>query len=136
MLGLRLVMPLVNNWPDYGGMAQYVDWFLGLSDDTENAGRLMLLGPTGAFVGDASLSTRDMRIAVKALAAAKALTDATRGMELPGDVPLDAELEADLEEYCIGLDTDYLFGLAAQDQAAAVAEFDEITSDVEGDGTL
>ena len=33
-LGLRLVLPLVNNWPDYGGMAQYVDWFLGLSDDS------------------------------------------------------------------------------------------------------
>ncbi|MFE1357316.1 hypothetical protein ACFW6T_35675, partial [Kitasatospora phosalacinea] len=29
-LGLRLVLPLVNNWPDYGGMQQYVSWFLGL----------------------------------------------------------------------------------------------------------
>ncbi len=33
-LGLRLVLPLVNNWPDYGGMAQYVSWFRGLPDDT------------------------------------------------------------------------------------------------------
>jgi mannan endo-1,4-beta-mannosidase len=33
-LGIRLVMPFVNNWPDYGGMAQYVTWFLGLSDDS------------------------------------------------------------------------------------------------------
>jgi mannan endo-1,4-beta-mannosidase len=33
-LGIRLVLPLVNNWPDYGGMQQYVRWFLGLSDDT------------------------------------------------------------------------------------------------------
>lgn len=33
-LGLRLVLPLVNNWPDYGGMAQYVSWFLNLSDDS------------------------------------------------------------------------------------------------------
>jgi hypothetical protein len=110
--------------------------FLGLSDDTDNAGRIMLLGPTGAFVGDASLSTRDMQIAIKALAAAKALAEATRGMDLPGDAPLDAELEAELEEYCIGLDADYLFGLAEQDQATAVAEFDQITSDIEGDGTL
>lgn len=30
-LGLRLVLPLTNNWPDYGGMAQYVQWFRGLS---------------------------------------------------------------------------------------------------------
>lgn len=33
-LGLRLVLPLVNNWPDYGGMPQYVTWFLGLPDDS------------------------------------------------------------------------------------------------------
>lgn len=33
-LGIRLVLPLVNNWPDYGGMQQYVSWFLGLSDDS------------------------------------------------------------------------------------------------------
>lgn len=33
-LGLRLVLPLVNNWPDYGGMQQYVKWFLGLPDDS------------------------------------------------------------------------------------------------------
>jgi mannan endo-1,4-beta-mannosidase len=25
-LGIRLVLALVNNWPDYGGMAQYVKW--------------------------------------------------------------------------------------------------------------
>jgi mannan endo-1,4-beta-mannosidase len=33
-LGIRLVLPLVNNWPDYGGMQQYVKWFLGLDDDS------------------------------------------------------------------------------------------------------
>jgi mannan endo-1,4-beta-mannosidase len=33
-LGIRLVLPLVNNWPDYGGMQQYVRWFLGLPDDS------------------------------------------------------------------------------------------------------
>lgn len=33
-LGLRLVLPLVNNWPDYGGMRQYVSWVLGLPDDS------------------------------------------------------------------------------------------------------
>ena len=33
-LGLRLVLTLVNNWPDYGGMQQYVKWFLGLDDDS------------------------------------------------------------------------------------------------------
>lgn len=33
LLGLRLVLTLTNNWPDYGGMPQYVQWFLGLEDD-------------------------------------------------------------------------------------------------------
>lgn len=37
-LGLRLVLPLVNNWPDYGGMKQYVSWFLGLEDDSYGDG--------------------------------------------------------------------------------------------------
>ena len=37
-LGIRLVLALVNNWPDYGGMAQYVKWFLGLPDDSYGAG--------------------------------------------------------------------------------------------------
>ncbi|MFE0464092.1 cellulase family glycosylhydrolase [Kitasatospora sp. NPDC058965] len=37
-LGLRLVLPLVNNWPDYGGMRQYVQWFLGLPDDSYGDG--------------------------------------------------------------------------------------------------
>jgi mannan endo-1,4-beta-mannosidase len=31
------VLPLVNNWPDYGGMQQYVAWFLGLPDDSYGA---------------------------------------------------------------------------------------------------
>lgn len=32
-LDLRLVLALTNNWPDYGGMPQYVTWFLGLPND-------------------------------------------------------------------------------------------------------
>jgi mannan endo-1,4-beta-mannosidase len=34
LLGIRLVLTLTNNWPDYGGMQQYVQWFLGLDDDS------------------------------------------------------------------------------------------------------
>jgi hypothetical protein len=106
--------------------------FLGLSGDTDNACRLMLLGPTGTFVADASLSTRDMQIAVKALAAAKALTEATRGLNVPGDADLDPVLEQDFEEYCIGLDPEFLMDLAAEDPNSAVAAFDEITSQWDG----
>ena len=107
--------------------------FLGLSDDTDNAGRLMLLGPTGQFVGDASLSTRDMQIAIKALAAAKALVEATRPLSVPADAPLDPQLEADFEEHCIGLDPEFLMQLAEEDPNSAVAAFDEITSLTDGE---
>lgn len=108
--------------------------FIGLSGDTDNAGRIMLLGPTGAFVGDATLSVRDMQIAIKALEAAQALIEATQGLDLPGDAPLDPALENELEEYCIGLDTDELMELAAQDPSSAVAAFDQITSQDEDGG--
>jgi mannan endo-1,4-beta-mannosidase len=37
-LGLKLVLPLVNNWPDFGGMQQYVAWHLGLPDDSYGGG--------------------------------------------------------------------------------------------------
>lgn len=37
-LGIRLVLALVNNWPDYGGMQQYVKWFLNLPDNTYSTG--------------------------------------------------------------------------------------------------
>lgn len=33
-LGIRLVLALVNNWADFGGMQQYVQWFLNLPDDS------------------------------------------------------------------------------------------------------
>lgn len=36
-LGIRLVLQLVNNWPAYGGMQQYVKWFLDLEDDSYGA---------------------------------------------------------------------------------------------------
>jgi len=35
-LGLRLVLTLTNNWSAYGGMGQYVSWFLGLPNDAES----------------------------------------------------------------------------------------------------
>jgi mannan endo-1,4-beta-mannosidase len=37
-LGIKLVLALTNNWPDYGGMQQYVKWFLNLPDDSYTTG--------------------------------------------------------------------------------------------------
>lgn len=111
-----------------GLLVDLIAGFLGLSDDTENAGRILVLGPTGTFIGDVKLSKRDVQIATQALMAAQALTEATRGMNLPGDTHVDPALENELEEHCIGLDTDMLMDLAAQDPNRAVAAFDEITA--------
>ena len=32
-LGIRLILPLVNHWPDFGGMDRYVEWFRAASRD-------------------------------------------------------------------------------------------------------
>ncbi|WP_329474271.1 hypothetical protein OIE75_40880 (plasmid) [Streptomyces sp. NBC_01723] len=105
----------------------FMEQLLGLSDDTDTAGRIILLGPTGEFAGEASLSARDLEIATKALAAARAFTEATKDIELPADAVLDPVVEQDFEEYCIGLDTDYLMDLAAHDPRKAVHAFDLVT---------
>lgn len=41
--------------------------FLALSDDATVAGRIILLGPTGSIIGDASLATQDIEAAADAL---------------------------------------------------------------------
>lgn len=41
--------------------------FLALSDDTDVAGRIILLGPTGSIVGDATLAGPDIEAAADAL---------------------------------------------------------------------
>lgn len=123
------------------------------TDGAETAVRLTIRTGTGDFIGDIPLT--DM--------AGEALTDTVRSLAnlaekpaaLPYDSPVEFELtdqaaavdpgvtpgmdridpilEAELEEYCIGLDTDFLVQMAAQDPKAAVAAFDEITSDVDGE---
>lgn len=74
--------------------------FLALSDDTEVAGRIIVLGPTGSIVGDATLAASDIEAATDALINLNRqradIAEATR----PAD-PLP-ELDAD--------DTDEFFG--------------------------
>ncbi|MGQ4437881.1 hypothetical protein ACN6LI_003246 [Streptomyces violaceoruber] len=127
----------------------FMEQILNLSQDTDIAGRIMLLGPTGEFIGDASLSPADLEAATRFLAqgnAAKAAHEDTVPPAPVPTVPVDPALEAELEEYCIGLDTDFLMGLAADDPRRAVAAFDlvwepapkeqiqaEDTSDWDGD---
>lgn len=118
--------------PQEAALFDMLTEIVSLSDDTENAGRIMVLGADGQFIGDAVLSARDITIATKALAAARAFTEAAQGIEFPADAALDPVLEQDLEEHCIGLDTDFLMDLATQDPNSAVAAFDEITTQWDG----
>lgn len=118
--------------PQEAALFDMLTELVGLSDDTENAGRIMFLGPNGQFVGDAVLSARDIAIATKALAAARAFTEATKGIEFPADATLDPVLEQDFEQHCVGLDPEFLMDLASEDPNSAVAAFDEITAQSDG----
>jgi len=118
--------------PQEAALFDMLTEIVGLSDDTENAGRIMVLGPDGKFIGDAALSPRDILIATKALAAARAFTEAAKGIAFPADATLDPVLEQDFEEYCLGLDPDFLMDMAAEDPNSAVAAFDEITTQSDG----
>jgi hypothetical protein len=112
----------------------FLEQILNLSQDTDIAGRIMLLGPTGEFIGDASLSPADLDNATRFLAQGNAAKEATGQAAAPAlvpTVPVDPALETELEEHCIGLDTDFLMQLAAEDPRKAVAAFDEITEEGE-----
>jgi hypothetical protein len=103
----------------------------------DNALMVTLRLPNGRYVGDVWLSAPDV----------ESLTDASMGIGMiragaeqhaanKPAVPVDAFLEAELEEYCIGLDTEHLFTMAAEDPSAAVAAFDQYTDgiDIDQDG--
>jgi hypothetical protein len=128
--------------PDEQRLLDLYHQIIALSDDETVAGRFILLGPDGVIVAHGSLAARDIEAATDALASVNAASSASEestGHAVYAALPkvhIDQALENELEEYCIGLDTDHLIGLAAQDRAAAVAEFDEITSDIDADGDL
>ena len=86
--------------------------------------RVILRTPDGEYLGETVLSTRAANEAanVVSCAAAYPLTK-TR-------TPIEEYLEAEIDEYTIGLDTDYLMSLS--DPREAVAAFDAITADEDG----
>lgn len=104
----------------------------------DQAVRLTIRSANGDYIGEVRLPQRG----------AEALTDAVSAVAdyaaaMPADYEANAKprtadntvidplLEQDLEEHCIGLDTDYLMSVAAQDPHQAVAAFDEITREGE-----
>jgi hypothetical protein len=102
-----------------------------LTGDTDHpvGARLSLRAGDGRLVGgDAILSEK----AIHALLDAVKAVNAYASQDVP-DEGIDPLLEADFEEYCIGLPVEHLLALAAQDPKQAVADFDAATSDVDGE---
>ncbi|MEU5660102.1 hypothetical protein ABZ802_31465 [Streptomyces sp. NPDC047737] len=83
--------------------------------------RITLRTPDGEYLGEALLSIRAANESANSVSVA-----AEYALNKPVDpaATIPAYLEAELEEYSIGLDTDYLVSLDSRD---AVAAFDEIT---------
>lgn len=48
-------------------LAELLHQFLALSDDDDNAGRIILRGPNGEYIGESKLSARDIAAATTAL---------------------------------------------------------------------
>ncbi len=122
--------------PEELALLKLYEQFLKLSNDTQIAGRFILLGPDGAVVATGSLAGRDIEAATAALTslndAKTATEESTRPDPFTPTVALDPALEAEFEEHCIGLDPEFLMDLAEQDPNRAVAAFDDITSQWDG----
>lgn len=121
--------------PDEQRIIDFHQQLIALSDSTEVAGRYILLGPDGTPVANGTLSAADLETATDALTsvnAYRAATDESTDLPPVPTVDLDPGLEAELEEYCIGLDAEFLMDLASQDTNSAVAAFDEITAQWDG----
>lgn len=56
-----------NPSPEELRLAELHDQFLALSDDQDNAGRIIFRGPNGQYVGEVKLSARDVKRATIAL---------------------------------------------------------------------
>ena len=55
--GLRVILPLVNNWQDYGGMAQYVQWSTGAAIPDADAANTAWRTYKNAFYTDPAAQT-------------------------------------------------------------------------------
>lgn len=58
--------------PENLALAELLNQFLALSDDQDNAGRIIFRGPNGEYIGEAKLSPRDVEAATEALTSVNA----------------------------------------------------------------
>lgn len=79
--------------------------FLCLSDSTEHAGTLILIGPKGSIVGDCTLSATDIEAATDALLKLNVQrTDASDPAAAP--LPADDDITDEVADAMAGFDTD------------------------------
>ena len=99
-----------------------------LADPTQPAAlRITIRSAEGDYIGDIALPAPGAGHATQAVSAVADYAERTPTDFAPTGI--DPFLEAELEEYCIGLDTDLLVSM---DPREAVAAFDEVTG--YGDG--
>ena len=87
-------------------LAGLLDQFMKLSDDKDNAGRVIFRGPHGEYIGEATLSARDIEAATDALDSLNAyrtdMEEATRPVApLPVD---DSVTEAEMADVLAGFE--------------------------------
>jgi hypothetical protein len=99
--------------------------FLGLSDDTDVAGRIVLLGPNGAIVGDCTLSADDIEVAVDSLLHLN--IERGRGVDLAeGPLAVDEDAQVALPDGLLPVDQPLTADeLDAGDFDLLVADFEE-----------
>jgi hypothetical protein len=77
-------------------LAELLHQFLALSDDQDNAGRIIFRGPHGEYIGEAKLSARDIAAATDALVSLNAAKDATEEATRPRRIELPEVSAEDL----------------------------------------
>lgn len=89
--------------PENLALTELLQQFLALSDDQDNAGRIIFRGPNGEYIGEAKLSPRDVEAATDALTSVNAYR---ADMEDAGLVasPLPQVDTADVNEVVTGFE--------------------------------
>jgi hypothetical protein len=95
-----------------------------------DAVRITIRSATGEYLGETTIPALGLEHTTNAVSAVADYAE--RFPEDFNPTVIDPLLEADLEEYCIGLNVDKLIATARTDPQRAVADFDAITSDEGG----
>ncbi|MEU8469566.1 hypothetical protein AB0F30_16860 [Streptomyces sp. NPDC029006] len=83
-------------------LAELLHQFLALSDDQDVAGRLIFRGPKGEYIGETTLSARDIEAATDALTSVNAYRADLEEAGLKPEAPLPKVDASDVSEVLTG----------------------------------